>query len=232
MIVIKFGGNALAGAKDNKWLDLIAAKQRAGLKMVLVHGGGPQIDSELSLHGIERRFIEGFRYTDEATFNVVEMVLGSIAQNFVRSFRARNVDALSMSGSDVALFEPIVKRSPSGQDLGQVGEVERVDTRILEILMAEGVLPIVSSMSSTQDGKGVNVNADLAAGALAGALRAEKIIFMTDVKGIYRTFPDEGSLISECTFTELVELLPSFSGGMIPKVTAIISAMEKGAISA
>jgi len=229
MIVVKFGGNALAQSSENSWLDLVAAYQKSGKNVVIVHGGGPQIDEELSLHGISKNFVEGFRFTDAETMNVVEMVLVGIAQGLVRDLRARGVKAVSVSGSDGGLFEVSKRKSPSGLELGQVGEVRSVDIKLLEALLAEGFLPIVSSVSSTSEGVGINVNADLAAGALAGALSAEKVIFMTDVKGIYRKFPEESSLINVCSKEEIAQLLPSLSEGMIPKVEAVIQALNLGA---
>lgn len=232
MIVIKFGGNALAASSNNRWLDLVADFHQRGEKLIITHGGGPQIDAELALHGIEKKFIEGYRYTDDRTMQVVEMVLSGIAQKLVRDLRARGVRALSISGNDGGLFEVSIKRSPTGEDLGQVGEIDSVNSEILQILSHHGFLPVVTSISSTSQGVGVNVNADLAAGALAGALGAERVIFMTDVKGIYSNFPDEESLISSCSLNELNNLLPRISEGMIPKVEAVIQAIKVGAKSA
>ena len=232
MIVVKFGGNALAQASENRWLDLIADYHKGGGRVVIIHGGGPQIDAELSLHGVPRNFVEGYRFTDGKTMQIVEMVLASIGQYLVRELRARGVRAHSLTGSDGGLFEVDLKKSPSGPDLGQVGEVRAVKTEILELITSQGFLPVVSSCSSLPNGLGINVNADLAAGALAGAISAEKIIFMTDVKGIYRHFPDEESLIAQSSPQELAQLLPSLHEGMIPKVEAVIQALNLGAKSA
>jgi len=232
MIVIKFGGNALLHSSGNLWLDRVAEWQKRDTKLILTLGGGPQIDAELSLHGVARNFIEGYRFTDAKTMQIVEMVLSGIAQNLVRELRARNVSAVSISGNDGGLFEVSIKRSPSGRDLGQVGEVRDVNVRVINTLINEGFLPVITSISSTSEGVGVNVNADLAAGAIAGAISAEKVIFMTDVKGIYRRYPDEGSLIQSCSKSELEELLPEMSEGMIPKVEAVIQAIDRGAKSA
>ena len=117
MIVVKFGGNALAGSSENSWLDLVARYHQSGKKIVLTHGGGPQIDAELSLHGIPRTFIEGFRVTDRKTMTIVEMVLAGIATYLVRQLKARGANSVSLTGNDGGLFEVELRKSPSGEDL-------------------------------------------------------------------------------------------------------------------
>ena len=233
MIVIKLGGNALAASGNNDWIEAISRTFNSGRKIILVHGGGPQIDEELAIHGRSKSVVDGYRVTDEGAFEIVEMVLaGRVQQSLVRMLRGAELPAVGVTGSDGALFDVVKKNAPSGADLGQVGEITNVNTHLVETLLAKGFLPVVSSVSSDQQGVGFNVNADLAAGALAGAFKAEQVIFLTDVPGIYRNYPQEDSLIARISLMELQELLPSLATGMIPKVEAVIAALESGARSA
>ena len=230
MIVIKLGGNALAASSNNDWIDAIQGAFKNDPRIIIVHGGGPQIDDELAIHGQSKVVIDGYRVTDSKAFEIVEMVLaGRVQQSLVRTLRGAKIPAVGVSGSDGALFDVTKKFSPSGKDLGQVGEVIRVNKDVLEALLDRGFLPVVSSVSSDENGLGFNVNADLAAGALAGAFHAKRAIFMTDVPGIYRNFPDEDSLMAKTSVSELRQMLPSLASGMIPKVEAVITALELGA---
>lgn len=233
MIVVKFGGNALAASHDNSWLDLIASYHASGEKMVLVHGGGPQIDAEAQVHGIEKVSINGLRITDRETLDIVEMVLvGKVGQQLVRYLNAKGCKALGLSGSDARLLIGKKKFGPHGEDLGFVGEVDSAHVEILRLLQREEILPVISSVSADESGQALNVNADLAAGAIAGALKAERVIFMTDVDGLYRNFPDPKSLIERISFSELNTLRAQFSDGMAPKVEAVLNALSLGAKSA
>jgi acetylglutamate kinase len=233
MIVLKFGGNALAGSRDNSWLDLIASYYATGEKLVLVHGGGPQIDAEAKIHGIEKKLINGLRVTDQLTLEIVEMVLvGKVGQQLVRYLNAKGCRAIGLSGSDANLLIGEKKLGPSGEDLGFVGEVRSVNVEILNLLEEKKVLPVISSVSADKSGQALNVNADLAAGAIAGALEADRVIFMTDVSGLYRDFPDPDSLIESLSFDELNAIRNQFSDGMAPKVEAVLNALSLGARSA
>jgi acetylglutamate kinase len=230
MILIKLGGNALAAATGLGWLDAIASARSKGLKLILVHGGGPQIDVEFDIRKMPKVVIGGYRVTDETAFGIVEMVLaGQVQQSLVRALRSRSIPAVGITGSDGGLFEVNKKYASDGADLGQVGEVKKIDPSLIKLLMEAGYLPIVSPVSSDGLGVGFNVNADLAAGALAGALHVERAVFMTDVPGIYRNYPDKASLIASTTLSEMKELLPSLSAGMVPKVESVIHALESGA---
>lgn len=230
MIVIKVGGNALAKQSDLSWIQVITELSLAGEKFVLVHGGGPQIDSELELHGVDRRFVDGLRYTDEATYRVVEMVLaGSVQQELVRTLKSFGLPAVGISGNDGGLITASKRDSMTGKDLGFVGNAKDVDPRVIVTLVEAGFMPVISSVSSDANGVGYNINADLAAGAIAAALGAKRMIFMTDVAGIYRDFPDEESLISKISLAELIAIKASFTAGMIPKVEAVIEAVSAGA---
>ena len=230
MIVIKLGGNALAATTDQGWLEAISSAHKAGTKMALVHGGGPQIDQEFAIHSLPKVVVGGYRVTDVKAFEVVEMVLaGKVQQGLVRMLRSQSIPAVGVTGSDGGLFLAKKKYAPDGSDLGQVGEIEEVDPRLIISLIQSGVLPVISSTSSDHEGNGFNVNADLAAGALSGALKVDRVIFMTDVPGIFRHYPHPETLIPHATLDEMKRLLPSLSEGMVPKVEAVIHALESGA---
>lgn len=236
MILIKLGGNTLSAAENNSQIDVLAEYHKSGERLLLVHGGGSQIDREMKLHGIEKETISGFRVTSEAAFDIVEMVLtGSVQQKLVRAFKARGVSAVGLSGSDGRIFAVGKKfLSPEqdpGQDLGQVGEVLSVETKLLQLLLDADYLPVISSTGALLDGTGMNINADLAAAAIAGSLDVKRVIFMSDIPGINTNFPDEDSIISKITRDELFQIRGSFTGGMSPKVEATLKALDLGASS-
>jgi acetylglutamate kinase len=230
MIVIKYGGNALPS--DNSTdpvLEAIADAFLDGEQIVLVHGGGPQIDAALTEKGLGKEKIAGYRLTSEQVFTVVQSVLsGQVLRSIVNYLIGSDVNAVGLSASDGGLirarkFKPVV--DGKAVDIGFVGEVADVNPMILESLITEGYLPVISPVAADENGIGYNVNADLVAAAIGGALRADSVIFLTDVAGIYR------SLITEITIEELREIAPSFSEGMIPKVTAAIKAIDSGAFA-
>ena len=236
MIVIKYGGNALpSDTSTDPVLEAIADAFLDGEQIVLVHGGGPQIDAALSEKGLGKEKIAGYRITSEQVFSVVQSVLsGQVLRAIVNYLIGSDVNAVGLSASDGGLirakkFKPIV--DGKAVDVGLVGEVADVNPMILETLITEGYLPVVSPVAVDENGIGYNVNADLVAAAIGGALRADSVIFLTDVAGIYRSWPDESSLISEITIDELKEIAPSFSEGMIPKVAAAIKAIDSGAFA-
>ena len=226
MIVIKFGGHAM---DDNPvWMMEIATRWSAGEKFVVVHGGGPQIDRQLQVEGIVSEFVDGFRKTTSEVMKVVESVLtGTVLRSVVRSLSKAGLPAVGITGSDAGLLEVSVKDDGA---LGLVGQVDSVNPEVLISLIEAGFLPVVAPVSNGADGVALNVNADLAAGAIAGALRANEALFMTDVPGIYRNWPDKSSLIDEISIAELEEMI--FEGGMVPKVAAVINAIKSGAKSA
>jgi len=225
MIVIKFGGHAMDS--DPKWMGELAALWKSGKKFVVVHGGGPHIDAQLKVENIESEFKGGFRITTPAVMKVVESVLtGTVLRSVVRSLSAVGLPAVGITGSDAKLLEVKLK---DGGALGLVGEVTKVNPEILHSLIGSGFLPVVAPVSNDVEGKALNVNADLAAGAIAGALGADEMLFMTDVPGIYRNWPDRGSLINEISIAELSKL--QFADGMVPKVSAAINAVKSGAKS-
>lgn len=238
MIVIKFGGHAMTDA-EGLFAHAVQAALDTGEQCIIVHGGGPQIDKALEAAQIESTFLGGFRVTSPAAFNVLQSVLsGEVLRNLVAQLRDVGINAVGLTGRDGGLL--IAKKliqlvDGTSADLGQVGEVIRVDTAILDTLINAGFLPVVSPIAVEGDEineistSGLNVNADLAAAAIAGAMGAHTLIFMTDVSGIYKNWPDANSLITSITATELRALKDTFSEGMAPKVLACLNAIEAGA---
>ena len=236
MIVIKYGGNALPSHNStDPVLEAIADAFLDGEQLVLVHGGGPQIDSALSERDIGVEKIAGYRVTTPEVYGVVQSVLsGTVLRSIVNYLIGSEVNAVGLSAADGGLvvakrFRPVVDGKPL--DIGLVGEVEQTNPLILESLITEGFLPVISPIACDQDGVGYNVNADIIAAAIGGALRADSVIFLTDVDGIYRRWPDRSSLITEISIQELKQIQPTFTDGMIPKVKAAISAIDSGAFS-
>jgi acetylglutamate kinase len=236
MIVIKYGGNALPNINaTDTVLEAIANAFLDGDKIILVHGGGPQIDLALTEKGIGKEKIAGYRITTPEVYDVVQSVLsGTVLRSIVNYLIGSEVNAVGLSAADGGLvvakkYRPIVNGKPL--DIGLVGEVDQINPLILESLITEGFLPVVSPIACDQDGVGYNVNADLIAAAIGGAVRADSVIFLTDVDGIYRKWPDRSSLISEISVRELKQIQPLFTDGMIPKVKAAINAIDSGAFS-
>ncbi len=234
MILVKYGGHAIPkpGSHD-PIIAILANYFKTHGDLVLVHGGGPQIQAELDLNNIQSEMISGYRKTTVEVFEIVQKVLsGSVLRTLVNQFIGEGVKAIGLSASDANLIRAkALELLVAGEvvDIGLVGEAAAVDPTILFELIAGGYFPIISPIAADENGVGYNLNADIAAGAIAGALKVEEIIFMTDVPGIYRNFPDANSLISEITVFELRSISDSFVAGMIPKVTAAISALESGA---
>lgn len=226
MIVIKFGGHAM-GENSADWMRELALRFKAGERFVIVHGGGPQIDQELKIRNIEKKMINGFRYTDSETMKVVEMVLtGTVLRSVVRSLIKAGLPAVGITGSDTALLEVDFKDE---EKLGLVGVVNKVNPKLLHDLLDMGYLPVIAPVANDSNGTALNINADLAAGAIAGALRATQMLFLTDVPGIYANWPDQSSLIQSIGVQQLKNI--TFSEGMVPKVEAAINAIESGALS-
>ena len=237
MIVIKFGGHAMTDTSGT--FAEVIKRSLDKEPCVIVHGGGPQIDAALKTHQLDSTFIGGFRVTTPEIFAIVQQVLsGTVLREVVGHLRAHDVPAVGISGRDggtlqASILTTLVDGTPA--DLGRVGEVEHVDTALLKSLLDSGFTPVVSPIAVEFDGNvevpqhGLNVNADLAAAAIAGALDATSLIFMTDVPGIYRNWPDRDSLINEISATDLEKIKGDFDGGMAPKVKACLDAIAKGA---
>ncbi len=233
MIVIKFGGHAMTD-EHGAFAKAISEAIATGVTPVIVHGGGPQIGEALKAAGIDSRFIGGFRVTTPETFAVVEQVLvHEVGPAVANSLKAQGVQAVALSGrtSGTLLAERQTKLvDGTSAELGLVGMITSVDTSAVTELVKAGKVPVISPIATSVDGKtGFNVNADIAAAALAGSLDAQWLIIMTDVEGIYRSWPDRESLISSITASELESMKATFAEGMAPKVQACLDAIAAGA---
>ncbi len=234
-IVVKYGGNAMVSEQlQRAFAEDMVYLRHVGISPVVVHGGGPQINEALRIHGIESEFRGGYRVTSRAAMDVVRMVLtGQVARTLVSLINRHGPLAASMSGEDAGLFTGRRRSTVvdgEEHDLGQVGDVVAVDPAPVRRLLDAGLIPVVSSIAPDGDapGESLNVNADAAAAELAAALGAEKLVILTDVEGLYRDWPDRSSLISELTDDELEALLPSLESGMIPKMQACLTAVRAG----
>lgn len=233
MIVVKFGGHAMKD-ENGAFAKAISVAQNSGVQLVVVHGGGPQIDRALKQANISSEFVGGFRVTTPEIFEVVERVLAQeVGPGVTKSLQSEGVNAITMSGrsSGTLIAEPLRKLvDGTAADLGLVGVISAVDTSEIRSAMESGQVLVISPIASNKSRTGgLNVNADLAAAAIAGALDAESLIIMTDVAGIYRSWPDESSLISQITYAELDSLKSTFAEGMAPKVQACLDAIDAGA---
>ncbi|WP_025617765.1 acetylglutamate kinase [Salinispora cortesiana] len=232
-VVVKYGGNAMTDPELRRAFaaDMVFLRY-AGLKPVVVHGGGPQISVMLDRLGIDSEFRGGLRVTTPEVMNVVRMVLlGQVGRELVGLINAHGPFAMGLSGEDAGLFTA-VRRSAyvDGRpvDVGQVGDVESADISVVTDLLEAGRIPVLSTVAPDADGVPHNLNADTAAAALAIALRARKLVVLTDVPGLYANWPDRSSLIGEVTANELAKLLPSLESGMVPKMEACLRAVRGG----
>jgi acetylglutamate kinase len=234
LIVLKYGGNAMAppGAEDPT-LDEVAALAARGERVALVHGGGPQIDAELHAKAIDEVRVQGLRVTGRATRDVVEYVLcGTVNKALVRALARRGTRAVGISGEDGALLGARRAGTLGGIDLGYVGEIAGVDPGAPRALLDAGFVVVVAPLALDLDsGEALNVNADTAAGALAGALRADAYVVITNVAGVRRHRDDPDSVIPRLTVAEAEGFLAdgTFADGMIPKMRAAIGAVRTGA---
>ena len=233
MIVVKFGGHAMQD-ENGDFAKAIASAQHDGVALVIVHGGGPQIDAALKEEQITSEFIGGFRVTTPEIFEVVERVLANeVGPAVAKALQKAGVNAVALSGrtSESLIAEPLrqlVNGTPA--DLGLVGVITAVNPQAIKNALKGGQVPVISPIAVDESFKsGLNVNADLAAAAIAGALDAQCLIIMTDVAGIYRSWPDTASLISQITATELNAIKGTFAQGMAPKVQACLDAIKGGA---
>lgn len=238
-VVIKYGGNAMINEELKKSVmqDIIFLKY-AGIRPVVVHGGGPEITAMLKQLGKESNFVSGLRVTDAETVDIAEMVLvGKINSEIVKYLNFLGAKAIGLSGKDADLIiaaKHLAKVRENGQvkevDIGFVGDVLKLNTAILETLLDQGYIPVISPIGVGKDGATYNINADYVAGELAAALGAEKLALITDVEGIYRDYNDKSSFVSTLSLAEAQEMIKSGSidGGMIPKVEACVKALAAG----
>ncbi|WP_399082148.1 acetylglutamate kinase [Streptomyces sp. BBFR2] len=232
-VVVKFGGNAMVDpALHRTFAQDVVELRQAGLRPVVVHGGGPQISALLDRLGLETRFEAGLRVTTPETMDVVRMVLtGQVQRQLVGAVNAHGPFAVGLSGEDAHTMTAV--RRPAWVDgrpvdLGQVGEVVAVDTGLLDALLEQGRIPVVSPVARGADGQVYNVNADLAASALATALGADRLVVMTDVAGLYADWPHSTEVIGRLTAAELDTLLPGLASGMLPKMEGCLRAVRGG----
>jgi len=229
-VVIKYGGNAMvndrlkmAVMKDIVLLALV------GIKVVLIHGGGPEISTMLNIMGKESKFIDGLRYTDEETAEVAAMVLaGKENKNLVSLIQQKNGKAIALCGLDGGMLQ--VEKLQGEVDLGFVGDIKKVEAAPITMALKNGFIPVVATVGADKEGQTYNINADTAAAAIAGALKAEKLILMTDVRGLLREKDDEDTLIHKVRADEVPELVSSgiLSGGMIPKIQSCVDGIKSG----
>ncbi|MDA3939534.1 MAG: acetylglutamate kinase [Spirochaetia bacterium] len=234
IVVIKYGGSAMT---DNliraKIIEDIALMKYVGMKPVIVHGGGPAINNMLDRIGKKTKFINGMRVTDQETMETVEMVLsGNVNKNIVNLLAAHNIKAIGISGKDGKLFTAEKLIIDDG-DLGHVGILTEIDTSLLNVLLTNGYTPVIAPISSDKAGNTYNINADMAASRVASALKAQKLIYISDIPGILRDIKDEGSLIHQTTLTEIEKLKKNgiINDGMIPKVDFAVQAVTGGVSS-
>jgi len=231
IVVVKYGGNALAGTSDHDALELFAKDivlmHAVGIKPVVVHGGGPQINDMLTKLGIESEFKNGLRVTSGETMEVVRMVLsGQVNPQIVSAINTFGDIAIGVSGEDAGL----IKVKPRDPEMGFVGDVARVQPSLLHGILNEGFVPVVSTIGVDDAGQAYNINADTVAGAIAGSLNAEKIIYLTDIEGLRRDVSDAASLIKRISVADLEALMNdgTIAGGMIPKVSSCVDAVRGG----
>ena len=230
-VVIKYGGAALVNEEiKSTIIKDIALMKFVGFKPVVVHGGGKDINKALERVGIEPQFKDGLRVTDEETMEVVQEVLvGKVNKSLVTELCLQGINAVGVCGKDSG-FMKVKKATPNGLDLGLVGEVTEVDTTLINTLLDNDFVPVISTVGVDEEGNSYNVNADYAAVAVAGALNAEKLVFMTDVAGVMRDVNDPNSVISTTNTAEINELIAdgTIAGGMIPKVQCCLAGVNAG----
>ena len=231
VVVVKYGGNALAGASDDDALALFAQDivlmRQVGMRPVVVHGGGPQISELMTRLGKRSEFRDGLRVTDGETVDIVRMVLiGQVNPQLVAAINVHGPLAVGVSGEDASLIRAAARNA----DLGFVGDVESINPTILNALLDDEFIPVVATIGTDSAGQAFNINADTVAGAIAEALGAEKLVYLTDIEGLRRVVDDPDSLIRQTTPDELDALMAdgTIAGGMIPKVESCVHAVRGG----
>ena len=227
-IVIKYGGSIMNDEHlRNIFAEDIVLLKLVGINPIIVHGGGKEISRWMEKIGKQAKFIEGLRYTDEETMEVTEMVLsGKLNRELVSLINRMGGQAVGLSGKDASLFSSVKIKSEKGEDLGLVGEIDHCDCKLINLLSSSGYIPVISCISENLDGDTLNLNADHVAAAIGGALKALKLLYLTDVDGIVV----EKKLIQELSVFDAQELLkhPEISGGMLPKLRYSIDAIKSG----
>ncbi|SDH34319.1 N-acetylglutamate kinase [Pseudobutyrivibrio sp. 49] len=230
IMIVKYGGSAMVDEELKKQvIQDVTLLKLVGFKPIIVHGGGKEISKWVEKNGIKPEFINGLRKTDEATMEIAEMVLNKVNKSLVQNVQSLGVNAIGVSGKDGGLLK-VDKKLSDGQDIGFVGEIKEVNPKILEDLLEKDFLPIVCPIGMDDNYETYNINADDAACAIAKALNAEKLAFLTDIEGVYKDKDDPSTLISEMTVDEARALIGDgyIGGGMLPKLTNCIDAIEQG----
>ncbi len=228
-VVIKYGGNAMINEElKNAVMEDMVLLHTVGIKLVLVHGGGPEINAMLEKTGKESKFVGGLRYTDEETMDIVQMVLaGKVNKALVQQINENGGRAIGLCGLDGSMLTATRHREP---DLGLVGDIARVDVTLLRNCLENDSIPVVATVAGGTDGERFNINADIAAAEIAAALGAEKLVLMTDVRGLLHDKDDPSSLISTVQVSDVPRLKKEgvLSGGMIPKIECCVEAVRRG----
>ena len=229
-VVVKYGGNAMINEelKEHVMSDLVLLSL-VGVRVVLVHGGGPEISDMLKRIGKESKFVNGLRYTDEETMEIVQMVLaGKVNKELVQRIQGHGGRAVGLCGLDGSMIQAV--RHQEGPDVGFVGDIETVDVTIINDMLDKGYIPVISTIGMGENGAVYNINADTAAARIAAELGAEKLLLMTDVRGLLRDKDDESSLVSVVNVSDVGKLKREgiISGGMIPKINCCVEAVRRG----
>ena len=230
IVVVKYGGSAmLENDLKKKVMQDIVLLKLVGLQPVIVHGGGKEISKWLQKVNIEAHFVNGFRFTDNATMEVVEMVLNKVNKELVQMIGELGMKAVGISGKDGSLLH-CHKKEVDGEDIGFVGEVSEVNPDIIFDLLEKDFVPVICPVGFDRDYTSYNVNADDAACAIAKALKADKLAFLTDVEGVYKNFNDKESLIEKISVSEITALIEAgqMGTGMLPKLTSCVDAVKNG----
>lgn len=231
IVVIKYGGSAMVDEQiKEQVIEDIVLMKLVGFKPVIVHGGGKEISKTLSALQIESEFYNGLRVTSQETVEVVEMVLsGKVNKDVVQLIQNHDLNAVGISGKDARTLK-VTKKVVEGKDIGFVGEIKEVNTDLITSLIDNDFIPVIAPVGTDNTGQTYNINADYAASAIAGALSAEKLIFLTDVEGVLKDVNDSSSLISKISIDEVDHYIDNktISGGMIPKVMCCVEGIQKG----
>jgi acetylglutamate kinase len=231
VVLVKYGGNAMIDpASAASFARDIVLMRFVGMRPVVVHGGGPQISELMTRLEYKPEFVDGYRVTGAAELDVVRMVLQKTNKELVSMMNHHGDLAVGISGEDAGLIKAIQMKGTGGADLGFVGTIGRIDPRVITGLLDSGFIPVIAPIGVGADGQAYNINADHVAGAIASSLRAAKLIFLTDVEGLYEDFGDKGSLLSRVSVRDLRAMLDGgkLSEGMIPKVRGCVEAMRQG----
>lgn len=230
IIVVKYGGSAMVDEElKKKVIEDVVLLKLVGFKPIIVHGGGKEISKWVDKVGMETNFVNGLRVTDEKTMEVAEMVLNRVNKSLVNMIEELGVKSVGISGKDGAMLK-VHKKLSDGQDIGYVGEIDTVDPTVINTLLENDFLPVICPIGTDDEFNTYNINADDAACAIAKAINAEKLAFLTDIEGVYKDKDDPDTLISELGLDEARELISDgyIGGGMLPKLNNCIDAIENG----